>query len=927
MTVSDPRDEPYLRAVAGAVLEGSRPDWESLEARLPRAELHDIFRQLRAIRVLLDAQNDSTGGREGGVTQAGETAQVPFPSWGHLLVQTHVASGSFGDVYRAWDPHVERAVALKVSRSTDADAQAAVEEACLLARVRHPNVVTVYGAARIEGTVGLWMEFVEGPTLAKVIRDSGPMAAPRVIELGVTLCEAVEAVHRAGLLHRDIKAQNVVLGEDGRVVLMDFGAGRELRQASAPAGTKLYAAPELRRGAGCSRQSDVYSLGILLLFLASGCLFEDADADRRGPIQAEMLSSLGPLGAVLARAVADLPEDRFASAADLANALRQLTHRPGHTRRVIGVYGALLLAAGLAVERSVTRGRTSENDRVEKAWQQAIPRPAGIPTDRVVSLGFMGPGDVLAGVGAPTTAALMTFDLASRTQQAWVRDPSGSGHAETPVLAPDGKRLAYVWYKTGCDCAELRFADASGTVTRVPLNRRIAAAALGPWTSHFLPLVITADARTFEIGLLDVRPGIFKTLVTLERSPAGFSLSPDGAWLAYDRPRGSAPGADRDVRVLDTASGREMVVAGTSADERMPYWTPDGRTLVFLQRGHINALAAVTLRDGRWSAPVTLREPIGTIQPLGFTRAGDYVYEESPRKGDIQIAPLRDRLDSTQVPAPISRMDGAGGMMPAWSPDGLAVAWVSSTVANAASLVIRTLSTGVERRVPGHLDGVVFPKWSPDGTRIAAWGLDRLTRTLQLIDVKSGAVTELARRARPRSDSAWGLAWRSNELLLIGEDHHSITEVDARTGKRRTVYATSSGALGGDLSVSPDRESVAFVSWLGERATLMRLSLRTSELSGIWSTAAADGPGVGDWHPSGESVFLSRFSAGQNTTAERDIWELPLGGQRLRKVGIGAPLLLYFSVSPQADRIVFQSGIPGSDVWILPVGASAPPTY
>ena len=93
------------------------------------------------------------------------------------------------------------------------------------------------------------------------------------VRIGVDLCGAVEAVHRAGLLHRDIKAQNVMRGDDGRTVLMDFGTGRDMAAASVDfAGTPLYLAPEIFEGHAATVQSDVYSLGILLHYLATGCV-------------------------------------------------------------------------------------------------------------------------------------------------------------------------------------------------------------------------------------------------------------------------------------------------------------------------------------------------------------------------------------------------------------------------------------------------------------------------------------------------------------------------------------------------------------------------------------------------------------------------------------------------------------------------------
>ncbi len=127
-----------------------------------------------------------------------------------------MGEGAYGEVYRAWDTRLDREVALKLLPASFADgdtrATSIIEEGRLLARVRHPNVVTIYGAERIEHRIGLWMEFVKGRTLEQVLEhDARCSIRAKAIDIGVELCQAISAVHRAGLLHRDIKAHNVML--------------------------------------------------------------------------------------------------------------------------------------------------------------------------------------------------------------------------------------------------------------------------------------------------------------------------------------------------------------------------------------------------------------------------------------------------------------------------------------------------------------------------------------------------------------------------------------------------------------------------------------------------------------------------------------------------------------------------------------------
>jgi len=280
-------DQPLLD-VAVALSDGAPIDWESA-ARFVTSE--DDRRLLAELRFIADLARptgaDSSGVFTSAASGAGsgpapairETRHSAGESWGPLKIIEHVGRGTFGDVYRAWDSRLDREVALKILRQQERDDQAGastvIEEGRLLARVRHPNVVTVYGAERINGEIGLWMEYVHGKTVEQQLREEGPFDVDRVIKIGVELSGALSTVHRAGLIHRDVKAQNVLCDRDGRLVLSDFGAGCEARQTTDVGtrelkGTPLCVAPEVLAGQSATPSSDVYSLGVLLYHLVTG---------------------------------------------------------------------------------------------------------------------------------------------------------------------------------------------------------------------------------------------------------------------------------------------------------------------------------------------------------------------------------------------------------------------------------------------------------------------------------------------------------------------------------------------------------------------------------------------------------------------------------------------------------------------------------
>jgi serine/threonine-protein kinase len=197
-------------------------------------------------------------------------------TWGHLRVTDELGRGAYGRVYRAWDSALAREVALKIIRVERRDPAAVagvLREGQMLASIRHRNVVTIHGAQQIGDDVGLWMELVRGRPLARIVQQDGPLGPDEAAVIGMSLCDALAAVHAAGLLHRDIKAQNVMRESGGRIVLMDFGAGRDVT-GQGPwtdmAGTPIYIAPDVLAGGAWTTTADVYSLGVLLFFLVTG---------------------------------------------------------------------------------------------------------------------------------------------------------------------------------------------------------------------------------------------------------------------------------------------------------------------------------------------------------------------------------------------------------------------------------------------------------------------------------------------------------------------------------------------------------------------------------------------------------------------------------------------------------------------------------
>ena len=338
-------------------------------------------------------------------------------SWGSFRLLARVGYGGFGEVYRAWDPHLEREVALKLllpngsgTDQSDAEYKAMLREARAMASVRHPNIVPVYGIDRQDGRVGFWMDFVRGKTLSALLGSQGPFGYREAALIGLDVSRALSAVHRTGLLHRDIKAENVMREEGGRILLMDLGLSSLQHGQTTSSGTPNYMAPEIWQGEPATVESDIYAMGVLLFFMVTGeypvrlggmTTREAAEAvthrrtlmDLRSDLPesflrtvstamesdpAKRFSSAGQLAAALSECLGTVPHAEFAQSS--STIVLPATEKPKRPLAVRAAIAALVLIAVAvyktpAVQRLLHPGSpalaaeisTSDNDQYIKA--------------------------------------------------------------------------------------------------------------------------------------------------------------------------------------------------------------------------------------------------------------------------------------------------------------------------------------------------------------------------------------------------------------------------------------------------------------------------------------------------------------------------------------------------------------------------------
>ncbi|MFC3759816.1 Stk1 family PASTA domain-containing Ser/Thr kinase [Tenggerimyces flavus] len=211
---------------------------------------------------------------------------------GRYRVGKRVARGGMATVYEALDTRLDRVVAIKIMHSglgDDAEfAHRFVREARSAARLSHPNVVAVFDQGEDNGTLFLAMEYVPGRTLRQLMRERGPLPPATALELMEKVLQALAAAHDAGIIHRDVKPENVLLGNDGSVKVADFGLARAISAATSGTatqglliGTVSYLAPEQVVHGTADTRTDVYAAGIMLSELLTGAKPHEGDS----PIQ------------------------------------------------------------------------------------------------------------------------------------------------------------------------------------------------------------------------------------------------------------------------------------------------------------------------------------------------------------------------------------------------------------------------------------------------------------------------------------------------------------------------------------------------------------------------------------------------------------------------------------------------------------------
>ncbi len=639
-----------------------------------------------------------------------------------------------------------------------------------------------------------------------------------MIALGVELCKAASAVHGAGLLHRDIKAQNVMVADDGRVVLMDFGTGRDL--AAGPetglAGTPLYLAPEVLAGESASPRSEIYSIGVLLFRLLTGSFpvrasgladlrRAHAEGDRTA-IRAARPDLPSRLARSVERAIDPEPQRRYESAAALAADLAAMVTRRRPLRLVYAAAVALALISivwgGWARygRSDTTAGSAGASDAVA-----AAPVPTAVPEFTLPGmkhyLALSPDGSQLAFVWQPLSSSGANLYVKRLGAEGVTQLTRISGGPSFPAWSPDGRSIAYVHgYRDegGRGITAIRIVPAAGGAEQTLWSGEgnLMATRGLDWSPDGAQLVSSAHsspARPTQLLLLSVATGEIEWLTPPLADGAGDAypvFSPDGHAVAFVRESGTQ--TEICVLSLDKRESRPLMVAQSLI--RRLTWASSGRSLFFASSEGVG-------RERLWrvSVPGGQVEPVpgmsaGATQPSIARRGGRLVFLQNAMDQNLYRADLRG------IPPSVTQLVGTtrAEVHPDISPDGSRVAFVSDR--SGRNEIWTTDRQGTDPTQVTTIGSAGHPRWSPDGQRLAfrarAPGANH--NDIYVVDLAGGGPRRLTDQTSNEQWPHWSRDGRWVDFTSNRTDTWKIWKAPAAGGA--AVQVTTRRALKGQES-------------------------------------------------------------------------------------------------------------------------------
>lgn len=645
----------------------------------------------------------------------------------HYKIIEKLGEGGMGVVYKAHDTKLNRTVALKflpdrVQKDESAKARF-IQEARSAAGLNHPNICTIHGVEEINGSMFIVMEYVEGGELSAKIPFS---KTDEAIKVAAQIGEALQEAHTRGIVHRDIKADNVMLTAKGRAKVMDFGLAKlkgalKLTRTSSTVGTLGYMAPEQVQGEEADTRSDIFSFGVLLYEMLTGKL------PFRGEHEAAMVYSivneepqsitflkpdLSPLVAnLINRCLEKDPDDRYQTMQDAVSELRRSLKKTSRVSTKSRTEPQTPVDDDMTVEGTKeTTARSSSRSRLLIPLIAAVVIIAGLSV--AISMLLSGNNTDSTLIGPDTRIYRFT---------------SMPGLEDNPSWSPDGRFLAYETDENGQTDIIIQPADGGSPVRVLDSEASEVQATWSPGGSllafvssrdhggHFAPLLgfgnlnLLLDGKGGDVFIVKPFGGEPLKLVPNAFDPA---WSPDGKEIVFR----SARDAQWDLWKVPSSGGEPTRITNDAFYDYQPAWSPDGRWIVYGSTlgGGAFGLYAIGVQGGQ---RVQLTADSSLVSGPEFADRGTSVIFSSARGGRINLWKMPFTPESRTY-ASVQRFTAGHGddVNVTISSDQTKIAYAA--VSSGPDVWELTTATGVLRKVTSEngIEQQAVP--SPDGSQL-----------------------------------------------------------------------------------------------------------------------------------------------------------------------------------------------------------------
>jgi serine/threonine protein kinase len=835
---------------------------------------------------------------------------------GHFEILEELGAGGMGVVYKARDTHLGRLVAIKIlppDKVGDGDRRRRfAQEARTASALNHPGIVTIHDITEHEGIDFIAMEFVPGRTLDRVISRHG-LGLPETLDYGVQIADAIAAAHAAGIVHRDLKPANLIVTEQGRIKVLDFGIAKLIdrqgpsaladattdatraalvTEPGAVMGTVAYMAPEQVEGKTVDARSDIFSFGSVLYEMLTGQRAFQRDsplstltAVLRDEPKALIKMDAGPtreLERVITRCLRKDPERRWQSMADVKVALRELKEQsdsgesaatvgplPSKRRAWIAAVALAFVVAAAGIGALVWRARNAGPNSPPFSFT-AIPlttypgreqQPSFSPDGNSVAFIWNGEAEEnwdiyvkLVGAGSPQR---LTTDPAIDLSPAW---------------SPDGRSIAFGRVRDDLRVAILVVPSRGGPEREVLETRRSGVLGLGQilaWSADSRFLVVATSASPGEpvvLTAVDVATAATRA-ITKPSSDYGAdllpSISPDGRMLAFVRQRSGLRTGELHVQALSAGFepiGEPRHLAGNGVFYHGIAWSATGRDVI-VSSGTSGDVAL-------WRIAVQHPEQHERLSPFG---------DECRQPA---VAAVQGRLAFTRA------------------------SWDENTYRT--TLSASGQSAGAPVRVIGSTRSELNAQFSPDGSRIVFESMRSGTQELWVADQDGRNALQLtAFNGRLGGTPAWSPDGQSIAFDLRNED-----------GRGDVYTIAARGGAPARLTDHPADDLVP--SWSRDGQSIYFGSTRSGRYE-IWRMSARGGEPVQVTHHGGtyakESIDRQYIYYGR-TLPVTGVWRVPVTGGE--EVEVVSRLASYGNFAVASDGLYFEERLPGNPLGHTP---------